>query len=138
MVGTGFEMYLAMIVFGVLPTMTQAVYHSAVKDVPTALIEKSLTLGATPMKLIWHVVYKQILPRILDAARLQIGPAMVFLVAAEWMLGDVGFGVRLKLQSFKTNMNVVYIYLAILGVTGFAMDSFLIWLRRRICPWFGQ
>ena len=68
----------------------------------------------------------------------QIGPAMVFLVAAEWMLGDVGFGVRLKLQSFKTNMNVVYIYLAILGVTGFAMDSFLIWLRRRICPWFGQ
>jgi NitT/TauT family transport system permease protein len=138
LVGTGFEMYLAMIVFGVLPTMTQAVYQSAAKDVPVALVEKSLTLGATPIKLIWHVVYKQILPRILDAARLQIGPAMVFLVAAEWMLGDVGFGVRLKLQSFKTNMNVVYIYLAILGVAGFALDSLLIWLRRRICPWFGQ
>jgi ABC-type nitrate/sulfonate/bicarbonate transport system permease component len=63
---------------------------------------------------------------------------MVFLVAAEWALGEVGFGYRLKLQSRLTNMNVVYIYLMFLGLAGFAMDYVLIWIQRRLCPWFGR
>ncbi len=97
LVGTTFKMYVAMIAFGMLPTLAQAVYQSAKKDVPEELIYKAYTLGAHNTELIWNVVFKQILPRVLDAIRLQIGPAMVLLVAAEWTIAGEGFGYRLRL-----------------------------------------
>ena len=40
---------------------------------------------------------------------------MVFLIAAEYVVGDVGIGYRIRIQSRILNMNVVYIYLIILG-----------------------
>jgi ABC-type nitrate/sulfonate/bicarbonate transport system permease component len=35
-------------------------------------------------------------------------------------------------------MAYVYTYLIFLGATGFLMDSCLVWLRRWLCPWFGE
>ena len=63
---------------------------------------------------------------------------MVFLIAAEYMLADEGFGYRLRMQSRLVNMNIVYLYLALLGVAGFAFDWILTRLRRWLCPWFGD
>lgn len=138
MFSTGFTMYVAMIVFGVLPTLAQAVHQAAKQDVSEDLVFKSYTLGTTQLKLIWYVVCRQIFPRILEAVRLQTGPAMVFLIAAEWMLAEVGFGYRLRIASRLSQMNVVYVYLAVLGVAGFLMDYALSWSRRKLCPWFGR
>jgi NitT/TauT family transport system permease protein len=138
LVGTSFKMYVAMIAFGILPTLAQAVYQSAQKDVPDAFIDKAYTLGASQIELIWNVTYKQILPRILDAIRLQIGPAMVVLVAAEWMVADQGFGYRLRLFYQRTDMTVVYLYCFLLGAIGLISDYLLIGLRRWLCPWFGE
>ena len=138
LVGTDFKMYVTMIAFGVLPTLAQTVYQSAKTDVPESLIYKAYTLGASHGEMIWNVIYKQILPRIIDAVRLQIGPAMVPLVAAEWMIAGQGFGYRLRLFYQRTDMTVVYLYLILLGAAGLAADYFLIWLRRKLCPWFGD
>lgn len=138
LVGTEMEMYVAMIALGIFPTLAQAIHQAAKKDVTEHAIYKAYTLGASALEVIWNVVYKQILPRILENVRLQIGPAMVFLIAAEWAVADVGFGYRLRIQSRLLNMNVVYTYLAILGVTGFLIDWCLSLLRRRLCPWFGE
>ncbi len=137
MAGTGYEMYVAMIAFGVFPTMTQSVFHSA-RDVPSELIWKSYTLGASNAECIWDVIIKQILPRLVESIRSQIGPAMVYLVAAEMLVGDVGFGYRIKIQSRLLDMSVVYVYLAILGVAGLVMDFALVRLRQRLCPWYAQ
>jgi NitT/TauT family transport system permease protein len=68
--------------------------------------------------------------------RLVIGPAMVFLIAAEMLVGDVGFGYRIRLQSKLLNMGVVYPYLAVLAGFGFGMDSGLRWLQKKWCPWY--
>ena len=138
LVGTDFKMYVTMIAFGTLPTLAQTVYQSAKKDVPESLVYKAYTLGASHGELIWNVIYKQILPRIIDAIRLQIGPAMVLLVAAEWMVAGEGFGYRLRLFYQRTDMTVVYLYLILLGAAGLAADYFLTWLRRKLCPWFGE
>ncbi|MCA9213320.1 MAG: ABC transporter permease subunit, partial [Planctomycetales bacterium] len=138
LVGTDFKMYVTMIAFGTLPTLAQTVYQCAKKDVPESLIYKAYTLGASHAELIWNVIYKQILPRIIDAIRLQIGPALVLLVAAEWMIASEGFGYRLRLFYQRTDMTVVYLYLILLGAAGLAVDYFLIWLRRKLCPWFGE
>jgi NitT/TauT family transport system permease protein len=138
LVGTSFKMYVTMIAFGTLPTLAQSIYQSAKKDVPESLIYKAYTLGASHFELIWNVIYKQILPRLIDSVRLQIGPAMVVLVAAEWMVADEGFGCRLRLFYQRTDMSVVYLYLIILGAIGLAADYLLIWFRRWLCPWFGN
>ena len=138
LVGTQFEMYLAMLAFGTLPTFAQTVYQSAKNDVPDELIQKADTLGASQMELITNVILPQVLPRLIDAVRLQVGPAMVLLVAAEWMVAGVGFGYRLRLFFQRTDMTVVFVYLIVLGFVGLIIDQALIWTRRTLCPWFGN
>lgn len=133
-----FSMYVAIIVFGMLPSLAQAISASVRKDVPEELIFKAYTLGASQFELIWNVIFKQVLPRILDAVRLQIGPALVLLVAAEWMVAGEGIGYRLRLFYQRTDMTVVFVYVFILGLIGLAADYGLIWLRRKLCPWFGD
>ncbi|HRZ34804.1 MAG TPA: ABC transporter permease subunit [Candidatus Paceibacterota bacterium] len=135
LVGTGNNMYVAMIAFGVLPTMTLTV-NLAVKEFPDELLYKAYTLGASHMEVVWTIIFRQVLPRFIDAFRLSIGPAMVYLIAAEMVVGDVGFGYRIRLQSKLLNMSVVYPYLAILAAFGFGMDSLLRLLQRKLCPWY--
>ncbi|MBU1170657.1 MAG: ABC transporter permease subunit [Proteobacteria bacterium] len=122
--GTDTRMYVAMISFGVLPTLAQSIYL-AVKEVPDETLYKAYTLGASQTELIWNIILRHIMPKMLDAVRLQIGPAMVYLIAAEMVVGDVGFGYRIRLQSRLLNMNVVYPYLAVLAAFGFFMDVLL-------------
>lgn len=133
-----FSMYVAIIVFGMLPSLAQAVSASVRKDVPEELVFKAYTLGASQVELIWNVILRQILPRVLDAIRLQIGPALVLLVAAEWMVAGEGIGYRLRLFYQRTDMTVVFVYVVLLGLIGLAADYGLIWLRRKMCPWFGD
>lgn len=135
LVGTGREMYVAMIAFGVLPALAQTVYL-AVKEFPDELQYKSYTLGATHAEVIGSIILLQVLPKLIDALRLVIGPAMVYLIAAEMVVGDVGFGYRIRLQSKLLNMSVVYPYLALLAGFGFGMGYALRWLQQKLCPWY--
>ncbi|MGE0608291.1 MAG: ABC transporter permease [Pirellulales bacterium] len=137
-VGLNFQMYVAMIAFGVLPTLAQAIYQAARNDVPEELVFKAYTLGASHVELIWNVIYKQVLPRIIEAVRLQVGPAMVYLIAAEMLVASAGFGYRIRMEQRLTHMDVVYVYLVILGLVGYLMDFSLSWLRKTLCPWFGK
>lgn len=136
LVGTDENLYYSMIMFGVFPTLAQSIFQSSKYDVPLNDIHMGYIQGCSTPEVIWNVVFKEILPRILEAVRLCIGPAMVFLIAAEWMMSDVGFGYRLRIQSRLLNMNVVYIYLCILGLTCYLMDTLVSLLRRKMCPWF--
>lgn len=133
--GTELKMYSAIIAFGVIPTLAQTIYLG-LKDIAPERIDKARTLGASTSEIIFCIMFPQILPKLLDVIRLQIGPAMVFLIAAEVLVGDVGFGYRIRLQSRLLNMNVVYPYLAYLALFGFAMDTFMRWIQRKLCPWY--
>src|SRR5438093_2471831 len=52
LVGTDTNMYIAMIAFGILPTLAMTV-HLAVKEFPEELQFKAYTLGASHMEVIW-------------------------------------------------------------------------------------
>ena len=138
LVGTGEMLYTAVIVFGVFPSLTQSIYYAATKDVDEHEIDKFYTLGASHMEIVYDLIFLKILPRIFGAVRLVIGPVMVYLIAVEWLVGDVGFGYELKLQGRRLNMATVYFYLGILGTTGFMMDYALFRLRKKLCPYFGE
>jgi NitT/TauT family transport system permease protein len=133
--GTGMEMYVAMIAFGIIPALAVTVYL-AIKDIPSAMLDKAYTLGASHFEIAFEVVFKQVLPKFIDAVRLCIGPAIVFLIAAEMVVGDVGFGYRIRLQFKLTNMNVVYPYLVFLAGFGFLLDHILRLLQAKMCPWY--
>lgn len=137
--GTNAKFFVAMIALGIFPTLAQAIYQSAKKDVTDHTVNKAFTLGASNMEVILNVIFRQVLPRIIENIRLQIGPAMVFLIAAEYAVGGgEGFGYRLRTQARILNMNVVYIYLIVLGLSGFVFDWILSFTRRKLCPWFGD
>lgn len=135
LVGTDTNMYISMIAFGILPTLAITVYL-AVKEFPEELQYKAYTLGASHTEVICTIILRYVLPKLIDAVRLAIGPAMVFLIAAEMLVGDVGFGYRIRLQQKLLNMNVVYPYLVILAAFGFAMDFTLRQVQRKVCPWY--
>ncbi|GIW97238.1 MAG: hypothetical protein KatS3mg111_0571 [Pirellulaceae bacterium] len=136
--GTKLEMYIALVGFGIFFTMVQSIFQAVKKDVAADHIDKAYTLGASECEVLVEVVWQQILPRVIETVRVHLGPAMVFLIAAEMLFASEGFGYTIRQQSRLINMNVVYIYLAILGLTGLCFDWLLIRLRRWLCPWFGD
>ncbi len=90
------------------------------------------------MEVIYEVIWKQILPNVIDCVRMQIGPAMIFLIAAEMVVSDAGLGYQIRMQSRVLNMNIVFVYLVILGIIGLIAEFGLVRLRRWLCPWFDE
>ena len=137
--GTSTKFYVAMVGLSVFFTLAQSIYQAAKKDVSDHSVYKAYSLGASSGEVIYEVLWKQILPRVIESIRLQVGPAMVFLIAAEYAVGgDAGIGYRIRLQQRILHMDVVYIYLIILGTTGLLFDWSLTTLRRKLCPWAGE
>lgn len=136
--GIEFKMYVAMISLSIFPAIALSIYRAAITDVSEHAISKAYTLGADSFEVILDVVLRQTLPRIIEFIRLSIGPALIFLIAAEWANADVGFGYRLKIQSRMSNMNIVYTYLAFLSLITFLIDYSLFQIRIRYCKWFGD
>jgi NitT/TauT family transport system permease protein len=135
LVGMDQSMFVTMIAFGILPTLAITLFL-AVKEFPEELQFKAYTLGASHSEVVWTILFRYVLPKMLDAVRLVIGPALVYLIAAEMVVGDVGFGYRIRLQSKLLDMSVVYPYLALLAAFGFSMDHGLKLLQRKLCPWY--
>jgi NitT/TauT family transport system permease protein len=136
--GTDLNLFIAIVALGTMPILTQTICQSIQKDVPDHYIEKAYTLGGSSGEVIYNVCFKTILPRIIEAIRLQAGPALILLIAAEVLVADIGFGYRLRMQSRLLNMNVVIVYLIILGMFYVTIDSSLKFLRLKLCAWFGE
>ena len=115
-----------------IPPTAALTAYLAVKEFPEELQFKAYTLGAAHLEVIWTIIFRQVFPKLIDALRLVLGPAMVYLIAAEMVVGDTGFGYRIRLQSKLLNMSVVYPYLALgvgesdLGFWGFGVS----WAKR--------
>ena len=135
--GLELKMFVALIGVGIFPTLAKSIYQAAKNDVSESAINKAYTLGASRFEVIWEVVIPQIMPRIIDAIRLQVGPAMIFLIAVELGLGSEGIGYRLRNAPRGNYYNVIFIYLILLGIFGMLVDWCLAALRRWLCPWFG-
>lgn len=133
--GIELKMYTAMIAFGIIPTLALATGF-AVRDVPLQVIQKAYTLGASEMEVIWNVVVRQIMPKFIEGVRLQIGPVLVFLIAAEMVCAGEGLGYRIRIQFMKLDMAIVYPYIAVLVALRYGIDQGLRVLLHRVCPWY--
>ena len=137
LVGTDMSMYVTMIAIGVGAPMARAIGNAA-KDVPMELIYKAKTLGASDPEVMFNVILRCIWPKIITNIRIGIPTAIVFLIAAEMVVGHMGFGYRIRLQQKLLNMSVVYPYLAVLAAFGYMVDIGLRVLQRVACPWYSS
>ena len=99
---------------------------------------KAQTLGASSLIVALRVALPQIMPRLIQALRLAIGPAWLFLIASEAIAADAGLGYRIFLVRRYLAMDVILVYVAWISLLAFLMDLGLRALSRRLYPWAGE
>ncbi len=124
-----------LIFFGTFPVITRDVYL-AVSRTPREQLTKALTLGAGQMALVYRIVLPQVLPRLIDAVRLTLGAAWLFLIAAEAIAATDGLGYRIFLVRRYLAMDVILPYVLWITFLGFTMDWALRTLVRRRFAWY--
>lgn len=132
--GLGETAKVALIVIGIAPVMIRDV-AGHVTALPKEQIIKAQTLGASSWQLILRVGLPQAMPRLIQATRLALGPAWVFLISAEAIAADVGLGYRIFLVRRYLSMEVIIPYVIWIAVLAILIDLTLSWSSRTFYPW---
>lgn len=132
--GLGEASKIALIVIGITPLMVRdlAVH---VGSIPEEQMVKAQSLGGSTWQIALRVALPQAMPRLIQALRLSLGPAWVFLISAEAIASDVGLGYRIFLVRRYLAMDVIIPYVIWISVLAVLMDLALLWLSRRLYPW---
>lgn len=135
--GLGELAKVTLIVIGIAPVMVRDL-AGRVSELPREQIIKAETLGASSWQLAIRVVLPQVMPRLIDALRFALGPAWLFLIAAEAIAAEAGLGYRIFLVRRYLAMDVILPYVAWITLLAAAMDLGLAGLRRALFPWYGR
>jgi NitT/TauT family transport system permease protein len=125
---------IALIAIGIAPFMTRDL-TSFVANLPVEQTVKAQTLGANSWQLAIRVALPQLMPRLIEALRLSMGPAWVFLIASEAVASDVGLGYRIFLVRRYFAMDIILPYVAWISLLAIAADAMLLFISRRGFPW---
>lgn len=128
--GVGELSKIMLIFLGIFPMICRDIYLATTK-IPNEQVVKALTLGATEFGVVYRIVLPQILPRLLNTIRLSLGPAWLFLIAAEAIASTNGLGYRIFLVRRYLAMDVILPYVFWITFIGFSMD----WLLRKFMSW---
>ncbi len=132
--GLGELSKIVLIVFGVAPFMMRDL-ALRVGQLPREMLIKAETLGASTWQIIVRIVLPQVAPRLIDAVRLSLGPAWLFLIAAEAIAATDGLGYRIFLVRRYLAMDVILPYVAWITLLAFTIDYALRKLQERAFPW---
>jgi NitT/TauT family transport system permease protein len=135
-VGLGEAAKITLIVVGVAPIIVRDLAMRTA-ELPTEQIIKAQTLGASTWQLVIRVVLPQMWPRLIDALRLSLGSAWLFLIAAEAIASTEGLGYRIFLVRRYLAMDVILPYVAWITLLAFTMDWLLRLLRAKAFGWAG-
>jgi NitT/TauT family transport system permease protein len=133
-VGLGELAKVTLIVIGVAPVIVRDLAIRA-SELPNEQIIKAQTLGASTWQLVVRVVLPQLWPRLIDALRLSLGSAWLFLIAAEAIASTEGLGYRIFLVRRYLAMDVILPYVAWITLLAFTMDWLLKTLRIKVFAW---
>lgn len=132
--GLGEVAKIALIIFGVAPCIVRDVALRAA-ELPKEQLVKAQTLGASSWLLSIRVILPQLWPKLIDAMRLTLGSAWLFLIAAEAIASTEGLGYRIFLVRRYMAMDVILPYVAWITVLAYTMDYLLRATRARFFPW---
>jgi len=132
--GLGETSKIALIVIGVTPAMMRDITYR-VMELPREQLTKAQTLGGSSWQIALRVVLPQTLPRLLTGLKLQLGPAWLFLIAAEAISSDSGLGYRIFLVRRYLSMDMIFTYVAWITILAVVMTFALDRLRIGLFPW---
>jgi NitT/TauT family transport system permease protein len=133
-VGLGELAKITLIIIGVAPIIVRDLAMRTA-ELPGEQIIKAQTLGASTWQLVLRVVLPQMWPRLIDALRLTLGSAWLFLIAAEAIASTEGLGYRIFLVRRYLAMDVILPYVAWITSLAFTMDWLLRLLRTKGFAW---
>lgn len=131
---TGNAFKVALIAFGIAPTLALGISLVA-RAVPKNTIVKAYSLGASTPAVVVKAILPQILPQMIEMIRLSIGPAWIYLVAAEYVNASEGIGHGIVLSQRMVRIDHILVYVIWLALLGTAMDFACHALSRWIAPW---
>jgi NitT/TauT family transport system permease protein len=132
--GLGELAKILLIVIGISPVIVRDIALRSA-ELPAEQLVKAQTLGASTWLLVVRVVIPQMWPRLIDALRLTLGPAWLFLIAAEAIASTDGLGFRIFLVRRYLAMDVILPYVAWITLLAFAMDRLLQQCRSSLFAW---
>lgn len=132
--GLGDLSKIMLITLGIAPFIMRDL-QNRVLEIPVEQLVKAQSLGMNSWQIALRVVLPQILPRLVDAVRLSLGAAWLFLIAAEAVASEQGLGYRIFLVRRYMAMDVILPYVAWITLLAFVMDRALLALNRRAFPW---
>lgn len=132
--GLGEVAKVTLIVIGVAPCLIRDLALRA-GELPSEQLIKAQTLGASSWLLAQRVILPQLWPRLIDALRLSLGAAWLFLIAAEAIASTEGLGYRIFLVRRYLAMDVILPYVLWITLLAFGTDWLLRAARARWFPW---
>lgn len=136
LLGLGEASKITLIAVGITPFLIRDL-QGRTQELPSEQLIKAQTLGASSFSIAWRITLPQLLPRLIDAVRLSLGPAWLFLIAAEAIAAESGLGYRIFLVRRYLSMDVILPYVAWITLIAFVIDRLLLLVQRRCFPWFG-
>jgi NitT/TauT family transport system permease protein len=133
--GLGELSKVALITIGIAPFLIRDM-QQRVLELPTEQIIKAQTLGASSWQLVLRVILPQVMPRLLDAVRLSLGAAWLFLIAAEAIAATEGLGYRIFLVRRYLSMDVILPYVVWITLLAFLTDYVLRLINYYGFPWY--
>lgn len=133
--GLGELSKVVLITIGISPFIVRDL-QGRVAEIPEEILVKAQTLGANTWQITLRVVLPQILPRLIDAVRLSLGAAWLFLIAAEAIAATEGLGYRIFLVRRYMSMDVILPYVAWIALLAYCMDGSLKALSKLLFPWY--
>jgi len=125
-----------LIIIGTAPFIMRDM-EQRVRELPKEQLIKAQTLDASTWQIIVRVVLPQVIPRLLDAVRLSLGAAWLFLIAAEAIASTEGLGYRIFLVRRYLAMDVIIPYVIWITFLAYLMDFSLRRINAVLFPWFG-
>lgn len=133
--GLGELSKVMLIVIGVSPFLVRDILQRT-QELPKEQLVKAQTLGGNSWQIILRVILPQILPRLIDAVRLSLGAAWLFLIAAEAIAATDGLGYRIFLVRRYMSMDVILPYVVWITFLAFTTDWCLLKFSRLLFPWY--
>lgn len=133
--GLGELAKVMLIIIGTAPVIIRDM-QSQVQQIPSEMLIKAQTLGASSWLVALRVVLPQILPRLIAAVRLSLGAAWLFLIAAEAIAAQEGLGYRIFLVRRYLAMDVIFPYVLWITTLAFLMDFSLKRISQVCFPWY--
>ena len=133
--GLGDLAKVMLIVIGITPMLIRDLQLKTL-SLPAEQLVKAQTLGGSSWQIMLRVMLPQVLPRLIEAVRLTLGSAWLFLIAAEAIAATAGLGYRIFLVRRYLAMDVILPYVVWITLLAWLMDLGLRQLARLCFPWY--